>query len=241
MHRRSSMRDSGNGVPTRPRRWTARRSGCRLRPSCPSSFDRIEIIISKNSEIIAISRNVLTFVRTVAMPRDCSHCRAPNATLAPLRATPGPACAARAVGAQSTATAALDPIGAPATRGCGRGLAPQGDPPLSAEPRACVEHVAVRVRDNHRHVRSFRDAPGMACMPIRIDDTLRVRFRVGSMRVSKSRPDRGIVVLPCELLHQRGEVWKGEHRPMVPPARDARRPREEAQWLRRPGRWTARA
>jgi acyl dehydratase len=44
-----------------------------------------------------------------------------------------------------------------------------------------------------------------------------VKFRVGSMRASKSRPDWGIVVLPSELINQNGEVvQRGEHRLMIP-------------------------
>ena len=35
---------------------------------------------------------------------------------------------------------------------------------------------------------------------------MHVKFRVGSMRASKSRPDWGIVVLPSELINQHGEV-----------------------------------
>src|SRR6185436_1326814 len=53
--------------------------------------------------------------------------------------------------------------------------------------------------------------------PIKIGDTVRVKFRVGSMRPSKSKPGWGIVVLPSELINQRGEVvQKGEHRLMIP-------------------------
>jgi acyl dehydratase len=46
---------------------------------------------------------------------------------------------------------------------------------------------------------------------------LHVKFRVGTMRASKSRPDWGIVVLPSELINQDGQVVQhGEHRLMVP-------------------------
>lgn len=59
--------------------------------------------------------------------------------------------------------------------------------------------------------------------PIMIGDTLHVKFRVASMRPSKSKPGWGIVVLPSELINQRGEVvQRGEHRLMIP-----RRPREK--------------
>lgn len=52
--------------------------------------------------------------------------------------------------------------------------------------------------------------------PIKINDTVHVRFRVGSMRTT-SKPGWGIVVLPSELINQRGEiVQRGEHKVMVP-------------------------
>src|ERR1022692_1176440 len=53
--------------------------------------------------------------------------------------------------------------------------------------------------------------------PIRIGDTLHVRFRIAEGRVSRSRPDMGILAIAIELLNQRGEiVQQGEHRLMVP-------------------------
>jgi acyl dehydratase len=53
--------------------------------------------------------------------------------------------------------------------------------------------------------------------PIRIGDTLQVRFRITDMRISRSRPEMGIVVMAIQLLNQRGEVvQEGEHRLMVP-------------------------
>ena len=52
--------------------------------------------------------------------------------------------------------------------------------------------------------------------PIKINDTVHVRFRVGSMRTT-SKPGWGIVVLPSELINQRGEiVQRGEHKVMIP-------------------------
>jgi acyl dehydratase len=58
--------------------------------------------------------------------------------------------------------------------------------------------------------------------PIMNDDTVRLEFWVESMRESRSRPEWGIVVLPCELSNQDGAVvMRGEHRLMVP-----RRPKE---------------
>ncbi len=54
-------------------------------------------------------------------------------------------------------------------------------------------------------------------LPIKVNDVLHVKFRVGAMRARKSRPDWGIVVLPSELINQHGEVvQRGEHRLMVP-------------------------
>ncbi|MOA55943.1 hypothetical protein D3C78_1798340 [compost metagenome] len=54
-------------------------------------------------------------------------------------------------------------------------------------------------------------------LPIKVDDVLHVKFRVGSMRPSNSKPGWGIVVLPSELINQKGEVvQRGEHRLMVP-------------------------
>jgi acyl dehydratase len=53
--------------------------------------------------------------------------------------------------------------------------------------------------------------------PIRIGDTLQVRFRVSDMRFPKSRSDMGILFIAIELINQRGEVvQEGEHRFMVP-------------------------
>jgi acyl dehydratase len=69
----------------------------------------------------------------------------------------------------------------------------------------------------------YRFLPGMSlgwtwdfALPIKIGDVLHVRFSVASMRTTK-RPGWGIVVLPAELVNQRGEVvQKGEHRLMIP-------------------------
>lgn len=70
----------------------------------------------------------------------------------------------------------------------------------------------------------YRFVPGMSLgwtwdflLPIKIDDELRVKFHVASMRLSKSRQGWGIVVLPSELFNQHGEVvQRGEHRLMIP-------------------------
>jgi acyl dehydratase len=53
--------------------------------------------------------------------------------------------------------------------------------------------------------------------PIRIGDTLQVKFRIDNMRIPKSRRDMGILFIAIQLLNQRGEVvQEGEHQLMVP-------------------------
>lgn len=69
----------------------------------------------------------------------------------------------------------------------------------------------------------YKFLPGMSLgwtwdfvAPIKLGDTVHVKFRVGSMRATK-KPGWGIVVLPSELINQRGEVvQRGEHRLMIP-------------------------
>jgi acyl dehydratase len=52
--------------------------------------------------------------------------------------------------------------------------------------------------------------------PIFLDDTIHVRLRVSEKRPSRTKPDRGVVVLGLEVINQRGEVvQKGENRLMV--------------------------
>ena len=52
--------------------------------------------------------------------------------------------------------------------------------------------------------------------PIFLDDTIHVRMKVKDKRPSRSKPDRGIVVLSLEVVNQRGEVvQQGENRLMV--------------------------
>ena len=52
--------------------------------------------------------------------------------------------------------------------------------------------------------------------PIRLGDTIRARMRVEDKRVSRSKPDRGIVVVEYEVLNQRDElVQKGRNKMMV--------------------------
>jgi acyl dehydratase len=80
------------------------------------------------------------------------------------------------------------------------------------------------VADGLKTQSEYRFLPGMSLgwtwdflLPIKIGDVLRVRFTVGSMRASKSKPGWGIVVLPSELLNQHDQVvQRGEHRLMVP-------------------------
>jgi acyl dehydratase len=83
--------------------------------------------------------------------------------------------------------------------------------------------LGLSLADGLKTQAEYRFLPGMSlgwtwdfAGPIKIGDTLHVKFRVGSMRTIK-RPGWGIVVLPSELINQRGEVvQKGEHRLMIP-------------------------
>jgi acyl dehydratase len=83
--------------------------------------------------------------------------------------------------------------------------------------------LGLSIADGLKTQSDYRFLPGMSLGwtwdfvgPIKIGDTLHVKFRVTGMRASKSRPDWGIVVLPSELINQRGEVvQKGEHRLMI--------------------------
>ncbi len=80
------------------------------------------------------------------------------------------------------------------------------------------------VADGLKTQSEYRFLPGMSLgwtwdflLPIYIGDVLRVKFRVGSLRESKSKPGWGIVVLPSELLNQKDQVvQRGEHRLMIP-------------------------
>ena len=80
------------------------------------------------------------------------------------------------------------------------------------------------IADGLKTISEYRFLPGMSLGwtwdfvgPIKLGDTLHVKFRVGTVRESKSRAGWGIVVLPTELINQRGEVvQKGEHRLMIP-------------------------
>jgi acyl dehydratase len=83
--------------------------------------------------------------------------------------------------------------------------------------------LGLSLADGLKTTAEYRFHPGMSlgwtwdfAGSIKIGDTMHVKFRVGSMRESKSKPGWGIVVLPSELINQRGEVvQKGEHRLMI--------------------------
>lgn len=80
------------------------------------------------------------------------------------------------------------------------------------------------VADGLKTQSDYRFVPGMSLgwtwdfvLPIKINDTVHIKFRIDSLRLSKSRPGWGIVVVPVQLINQRGEVvQKGEHRLMIP-------------------------
>ena len=80
------------------------------------------------------------------------------------------------------------------------------------------------VSDGLKCQSEYRFLPGMSLgwtwdflRPIRIGDVLHVKFRISSKRPSKSKPGWGIVIIPCELINQNGEVvQRGEHKLMIP-------------------------
>ena len=84
--------------------------------------------------------------------------------------------------------------------------------------------MGLSVADGLKTQCEYSFLPGMSLgwawdfvLPIKINDVLHIRFRVESMRASKSKPGWGIVVLPAELMDAQGRVFqKGEHRLMVP-------------------------
>jgi acyl dehydratase len=84
--------------------------------------------------------------------------------------------------------------------------------------------MGLSVADGLKTQCEYRFLPGMSLgwtwdflLPIKINDVVHVKFRVESMRASKSKPGWGIVILPCELINQHGQVvQKGEHRLMIP-------------------------
>ena len=83
--------------------------------------------------------------------------------------------------------------------------------------------LGLSVADGLKTQADLRFLPGMSLgwtwdflLPIKIGDTVHVKFVVASMRTVK-RPGWGIVVLRSELINQKGEVVQhGEHRVMVP-------------------------
>ncbi|MGA2964125.1 MAG: MaoC/PaaZ C-terminal domain-containing protein [Candidatus Korobacteraceae bacterium] len=83
--------------------------------------------------------------------------------------------------------------------------------------------LGLSVADGLKTQADLRFLPGMSLgwtwdflLPIKIGDTVHVKFVVESMRTVK-RPGWGIVVLRSELINQKGEVVQhGEHRVMVP-------------------------
>lgn len=84
--------------------------------------------------------------------------------------------------------------------------------------------LGLSIADGLKTQSEYRFLPGMSLgwtwdflLPIKIGDTLHVKFRVTGLRASRSRPGWGIVILPSELINQHGEVvQKGEHRLMIP-------------------------
>jgi acyl dehydratase len=84
--------------------------------------------------------------------------------------------------------------------------------------------LGLALTDGLKSQSDLRFQPGMSlgwswdfAAPIKLNDTVQVRFHVASARLSRSRPGWGILVLPAELHNQRGEVvQRGEHRVMVP-------------------------
>jgi acyl dehydratase len=91
---------------------------------------------------------------------------------------------------------------------------------------ALVAHglFGLSIADGLKTQSDYRFLPGMSLgwtwdfrNPIKLGDVLHVKFHVGSMRTSNSKPGWGIVVLPAELINQDGiVVQQGEHRLMIP-------------------------
>ncbi len=83
--------------------------------------------------------------------------------------------------------------------------------------------LGLSVTDGLKTQADYRLQPGISLGwtwdfvgPIKIGDTVHVKFRVASMRTTK-KPGWGIVFLASELINQRGEVvQRGEHRLMIP-------------------------
>lgn len=83
--------------------------------------------------------------------------------------------------------------------------------------------LGLALADGLKTQADYRFVPGMSmgwtwdfALPIRIGDSVRVRFRVASLRTTK-RQGWGIAVMPTELVNQHGEVvQRGEHKVMIP-------------------------
>ena len=84
--------------------------------------------------------------------------------------------------------------------------------------------LGLSIADGLKTQSDYRFVPGMSLgwdwafvLPIKIDDTVHVRFSITGLRVSNSRTGWGIVVLPSELINQHGQVvQKGVHKLMIP-------------------------
>jgi acyl dehydratase len=83
--------------------------------------------------------------------------------------------------------------------------------------------LGLAITDGLKTQADYRFQPGISLGwswdfvgPLRIGDTVHVRFRVASRRTT-TKPGWGIVVLAAELVDQRGEVLqRGEHKLMIP-------------------------
>ena len=69
------------------------------------------------------------------------------------------------------------------------------------------------IADGLKTQSEYRFLPGMSLgwtwdfvRPIKVNDVLHVKFSVGTLRESRSKPGWGIVVLPSELINQDGVV-----------------------------------
>ncbi|MEN9609863.1 MAG: hypothetical protein RLZZ628_677 [Bacteroidota bacterium] len=84
--------------------------------------------------------------------------------------------------------------------------------------------LGLSIADGLKTTSSLRFVPGMSLgwewkfvAPLRVNDTVRVQFKVGEKRLSKSRLGWGIVILPTILINQRNEiVQSGAHRLLIP-------------------------
>ena len=89
---------------------------------------------------------------------------------------------------------------------------------MSNSTKAYVEHAAIWVKEIHWHIQFFHEVLGMSLREVEGTlDAPSQYWTPGSLRASNRKPGWGIVVLPSELINQRGEVvQKGEHRLMIP-------------------------